>query len=571
MKKRMLTGLSLWLATSVGLILAIPARVHTQVQDIIPPNLIELSFSPTSIDVSAGSQTLTVNARITDALSGYQSGSLHFRSPSGQQFRFGDLGPSQRISGDVFDGTYQTTVTLQQFSEAGTWQLNVFVLDAVGNGRFFTDTDLANLGFATQLEVTGGPDLAPPELMELSFSPASIDVSTGLQVVTLNARIRDALSGYQSGSLHFRSPSGQQFRFGDLGANQRVSGDGFDGNYQTTVPFQQFSEAGTWKLNVFVLDAVGNGRFFTDTDLTNLGFATDLQVISTPDDTTAPQLVALSFGPTSIDVSAGSQSVTVNVRITDAPAGYQSGSLHFRSPSGQQFRFGDLGVSQRVAGDAFDGTFQTTVPFQQFSEAGTWKLNVFILDGVGNGRFLTDTDLANAGFPTELQVTQAPQLSGLGPANVWIGLKNSDDVGTKFDLRAEVFRNGSLVGSGELNGVSGGSSGFNNAVLRTIDLALPASTDLQSGDTLSITLSVRIAVGVPGHRSGTARLWFNDATANSRFSASIGGTASDYFLVNGFTLGTAAGPGPKKTIDVFVDRLVGGNPFKPFGTWSKTF
>ncbi len=46
---------------------------------------------------------------------------------------------------------------------------------------------------------------------------------------------------------------------------------------------------------------------------------------------------------------------------------------------------------------------------------------------------------------------------------------------------------------------------------------------------------------------------------------------SDYFLLNGFTLGAAAGPGPKKTIDVFVDRLVGGNPFKPFGTWSKTF
>ena len=571
MQKRMLTVLSLWLTTAVAMILTLSERAHTQVQDIIPPDLIELSFSPNNIDVSTASQVITVSARITDALSGYQSGSLHFRSPSGQQLRFGDLGPSQRISGDAFDGTYQTTVTLQQFSEAGTWQLNVFLIDAVGNSRFFTDTDLANLGFATQLEVAGGPDLAPPELMELSFSPSSIDVSTGSQIVTLNARIRDALSGYQSGSLHFRSPSGQQLRFGDLGTNQRLSGDAFDGNYQTTVALQQFSEAGTWKLNVFVIDAVGNSRFLTDTDLTNLGFATELQVISTPDDTTAPQLVELSFGPTSIGVSAGSQSVAVTVRITDAPAGYQSGSLHFRSPSGQQLRFGDLGVSQRVAGDAFDGTFQTTVLFQQFSEAGTWKLNVFVIDAVGNSRFLTDTDLANAGFPTQLQVTQAPQLSALGPAKVWIGLKNSDDVGTKFDLRAEVFKNGSLVGSGQLSGVSGGSSGFNNAVLRTINLALNTPTDVQSGDTVSITLSVRIAVGVSGHRSGTARLWFNDAAANSRFSATIGGTTSDFFLLNGFTQGEEAGPGPKKTIDVFVDRLAGGNPFKPFGTWSKTF
>jgi hypothetical protein len=158
-----------------------------------------------------------------------------------------------------------------------------------------------------------------------------------------------------------------------------------------------------------------------------------------------------------------------------------------------------------------------------------------------------------------------------GPAQIWLGLKNSDDVGTRFDLLAEVLKNGSLVGSGQLNNVPGGSSGFNNAVLTTIDLALLSPVDISADDTLSIRLSVRIAVGVTGHRSGTARLWFNDTAANSRFGVTIGGTTNDYFLLNGFVVGTAAGTGPKKTIDVFVDRAVGGNPFKAFGTWSKTF
>ncbi|MFY9556600.1 MAG: hypothetical protein WAV47_17950, partial [Blastocatellia bacterium] len=92
-----------------------------------------------------------------------------------------------------------------------------------------------------------------------------------------------------------------------------------------------------------------------------------------------------------------------------------------------------------------------------------------------------------------------------------------------------------------------------------------------TGDVLSIKLSVRIAVGVSGHRSGTARLWFNDSAANSSFDATIGGVANSYFLLDGLTLGTSAGAGPKKTIDVFVDRAMGGNPFKPFGTWTKTF
>jgi hypothetical protein len=163
-------------------------------------------------------------------------------------------------------------------------------------------------------------------------------------------------------------------------------------------------------------------------------------------------------------------------------------------------------------------------------------------------------------------------LTALAPARIWLGLKNSDDVGTKFDVLAEVLKNGSVVGSGRLDGVSGGSSGFKNAALRTISLALPAPVPLASGDTLSIRLSVRIAA--TGHRSGTARLWFNDSAANTRFGATIAATAADYFLVGTSAPATfalskgAAGPGPKRTVDVLVDRAVGGNPFKAFGTWS---
>ena len=58
-------------------------------------------------------------------------------------------------------------------------------------------------------------------------------------------------------------------------------------------------------------------------------------------------------------------------------------------------------------------------------------------------------------------------MTAVGPANVWIGLKNSDDVGTRFDLLAEVLKNGTVIGSGQVNSVSGGSSGFNNAILDT--------------------------------------------------------------------------------------------------------
>jgi YVTN family beta-propeller protein len=160
-------------------------------------------------------------------------------------------------------------------------------------------------------------------------------------------------------------------------------------------------------------------------------------------------------------------------------------------------------------------------------------------------------------------------IQSLGPAEVWIGLKNSDDAGTRFDLLAEVFKNNVPIGSGQLNNVAGGSSGFNNARLDVINLALADNPGFGQGDTFSIRLSVRIAA--TGHRSGTARLWFNDTAANSHFTATIGSVTSDYFLRSGFALGATAGSGPKNTIYVFADRAVGGNPFKPFGTWSVTF
>jgi predicted extracellular nuclease len=170
-----------------------------------------------------------------------------------------------------------------------------------------------------------------------------------------------------------------------------------------------------------------------------------------------------------------------------------------------------------------------------------------------------------------------PRLTALSPAKVWIGLKNSDDVGTKFDLLAEVLKNGSVVSSGETDNVPGGSSGFNNAVLRSINLALADPVEIFPGDTVSFRLSIRVTA-VGGHNSGTGRLWFNGADidsgttrdAGSRFGATINGVTSDYFLRTGFALDTTAGAS-RTSIDVLVNRNAGGNPFKPFGTWSKTF
>ncbi len=170
---------------------------------------------------------------------------------------------------------------------------------------------------------------------------------------------------------------------------------------------------------------------------------------------------------------------------------------------------------------------------------------------------------------------QGSTLSALSPAKVWVGLANSDDVGIKFDLQAIVSVNGTPVGSGHLDSVAGGSSGFNNAKLDAIPLTLPAPVAVSTGDSLSIEVFARNACVGSGHNNGRARLWFNGQPtdtgaardAGSRFDATIAGSNSDYFLRSTSTLSTTAGAS-KVSADVAAGAKC--SPFVSFGTWTTT-
>jgi len=153
------------------------------------------------------------------------------------------------------------------------------------------------------------------------------------------------------------------------------------------------------------------------------------------------------------------------------------------------------------------------------------------------------------------------------PVSIWLGLQKGNDKGLRFDVRADLYRNGALlVASGQLNNVPGGGPGFGNAGLVSIAVAPNGTPSLPSGSTLSVTISIRNACASSGPNAGEARLWFGDAGANSRFAVTMGSTAT-YYLHNGFTLTTTAGNGKSS---LAVESGAKCSPFKPFGTWSTT-
>ena len=271
-------------------------------------------------------------------------------------------------------------------------------------------------------------------------------------------------------------------------------------------------------------------------------------------------------GATWQDIGAANLSPTYATAALTTDGGASTNPLAARRAyTGNSAGYPAMVTVTGTLGAVLFGGQDVRVRFRAGSDAGVggpgWDVDDIVFNSI-----------TNTPFTTVVAQPANPAVEALSPAHAWVGTKSSDDVGTNWDFLAEVLRNGVVIGSATLTNQPSGSSGFNNAKDRVLALALasPGTSGACPGDTLAIRLSVRVAA-VGGHRSGTARLWYNDAAASSRFDVTIGGVNSVLYLLNGFALGTGPGAGPRLSIDVFSDRAVGGNPWKPFGTWTKTF
>ena len=184
------------------------------------------------------------------------------------------------------------------------------------------------------------------------------------------------------------------------------------------------------------------------------------------------------------------------------------------------------------------------------------------------------------GNPSSVTVTYEVRrtLSAVGPATVWVGLKDSDGVGLRLDLRAELLVNGALAASGALSNVSTGSSGFNNALLNSVGMSMTSGpVEIPAGAAIAVRVSTRRTCVGGGHRSGKARAWYNGAAvdagpgrdAGSRLQLTLAGSTSSYFLRNTFALSTVAGSA-RQSLDAKVNSTAScpARPFVPFGTWS---
>lgn len=114
-------------------------------------------------------------------------------------------------------------------------------------------------------------------------------------------------------------------------------------------------------------------------------------------------------------------------------------------------------------------------------------------------------------------------VSGLNPLHVFVGLKDSDDEGTRFDLRAEVYRNGLPVTTGELFCATGVTRDPDNA--KEFLISFPAFPGVAFGaaDGMSVKVLTRIGTNGSGAACGGPvssvglRLYFDAYFRAARF------------------------------------------------------
>lgn len=112
------------------------------------------------------------------------------------------------------------------------------------------------------------------------------------------------------------------------------------------------------------------------------------------------------------------------------------------------------------------------------------------------------------------------QVGSVANLRVWIGLKNSDDQGTYFDIRAELLKNGTAIASGEVADIRAVTRNPDKAKEVTLSFGVTPVADFSPGDVLSVRILAKVTA-VGGHSSAVGlRLYYDSVDRPSQFKAS---------------------------------------------------
>ena len=147
--------------------------------DTEAPEVTSFTFTPSSVDVTSESDTVTLSANVTDNV-GVTEGSNYRISLSNSDSDTWITGTFSLASGTAQDGTWTAEVTIP--TTAGAGEYNVVMTggfkDEAGNYGVGSTSDKLTVAS------NSGVDTEAPEVTSFTFTPSSVDVTSESATVT---------------------------------------------------------------------------------------------------------------------------------------------------------------------------------------------------------------------------------------------------------------------------------------------------------------------------------------------------------------------------------------------------
>jgi hypothetical protein len=239
--------------------------------DTVPPSLTHLKFIPGQLDLSLGPATLRAEAAASDGVSGVEQIVVWLDKPFVDGFSL--IG----IFSISADGSGWRTLSVPEHMGNGRYSVvKVTLTDRMRNERTVLPAELQTMGLPDHFDISGGDgaDITPPQLLDLTFTPEVIDVSSGTGEFTVGAAGMDDASGVDQIVVWLDRPF--------VGGYSLVGlfSVGPDGHEERVLAVPDYVGGGRFRVTkVTVADRVRNERTYLPQDLADMGLPTYFSVL----------------------------------------------------------------------------------------------------------------------------------------------------------------------------------------------------------------------------------------------------------------------------------------------------
>ena len=361
-----------------------------------PPTVTSLAINPTAVNTYAASADIDFTMHLLDDSAGVDdaASAVVIHAPGGSpSFE----APLTRTSGDALSGDYSARITLPRYAAEGTWTVELRLVDQSENQDTVTAQELTTLTLPHSFSQDGDGDTAPPALDSFGFTPSTVDTSAAAKNLNFTLHLSDDLAGVDTAASRVivHGPGGDPTFESPL---TLVSGGPTGGDYTAQITLPRYSEQGAWTIELLLVDQAGNAVTLTDADLGPDGTFTQ----NGTGDTTAPTLTGLTLDTPTINTAEIDRTINFTVNGTDALAGIDPAASRVIAidPVNQPRVEAPLTLT---SGSPQNGHYSAALTIPQGSATGTWRVQVKLVDLVGNVRIVTYTDLSALGLPNSFQ------------------------------------------------------------------------------------------------------------------------------------------------------------------------